>query len=174
MANKLEVLVIGTGRNYLDYLQKLATYHDLITITVLYKIPGYESLFSKFKVLPSLDDAESSFNICFLTPGTPLDIKADLLSQGIGEEKIFTELETFLMYIKKPSGMKNMGSMKFDRLSIIQDHVHLGTSSLDRSSLNDLEDYMLKNKDRSLIKWGHYCEVYERHFAKFRNTEVTV
>lgn len=40
--------------------------------------------------------------------------------------------------------------------------------------MNDLELYFRNNKDRLIFKWHHYFDVYEKHFAKFRNKEVVI
>ena len=40
--------------------------------------------------------------------------------------------------------------------------------------MNDLENYFHQNQGRRMHKWLHYFEVYDRHFQKYRNTDVTV
>ncbi|MBK9285876.1 MAG: class I SAM-dependent methyltransferase [Sphingobacteriaceae bacterium] len=40
--------------------------------------------------------------------------------------------------------------------------------------MNDLEKYFRNNNKRLLRKWKHYFDVYERHFAKYRNKEVVI
>lgn len=40
--------------------------------------------------------------------------------------------------------------------------------------MNDLERYFTENTGRLIHKWQHYFDVYERHFARFRGTDVTV
>lgn len=40
--------------------------------------------------------------------------------------------------------------------------------------MNDLERYFYGNKSRLIHKWTHYFEIYDRHFARFRNKPVTV
>lgn len=40
--------------------------------------------------------------------------------------------------------------------------------------MNDLEKYFHKNVGRHIDKWEHCFEIYDRHFSKFRNTEVSV
>jgi len=40
--------------------------------------------------------------------------------------------------------------------------------------MNDLETYFQNNSGRIIYKWRHYFEIYERHFARFRNTSVHV
>lgn len=38
--------------------------------------------------------------------------------------------------------------------------------------MNDLEKYFLENKGRQIHKWKHYFEIYDRHFSRFRGTDV--
>ena len=40
--------------------------------------------------------------------------------------------------------------------------------------MNDLEKYFTTNSDRLIHKWQHYFDIYERHFSRFRNTDVHV
>ena len=39
---------------------------------------------------------------------------------------------------------------------------------------NDLEKYFWANSSRMIHKWQHYFEIYDRHFARFRGTDVCV
>lgn len=38
--------------------------------------------------------------------------------------------------------------------------------------MNDLEKYFLENKGRLIHKWQNYFEIYDRHFSRFRGTDV--
>lgn len=38
--------------------------------------------------------------------------------------------------------------------------------------MNDLEKYFTNNTGRELHKWRHYFDAYEKHFARFRGTDV--
>lgn len=40
--------------------------------------------------------------------------------------------------------------------------------------MNDLEKYFRENKGRLIHKWIHYFGVYDRHFSRFRNKEITI
>lgn len=40
--------------------------------------------------------------------------------------------------------------------------------------MNDLEAYFRANTGRLIQKWHHYFEIYDRHLARFRGTEVHV
>ena len=40
--------------------------------------------------------------------------------------------------------------------------------------MNFLEKYFTENKNRRIFKWHHYFEIYERHFEKFRNKDVSI
>jgi hypothetical protein len=40
--------------------------------------------------------------------------------------------------------------------------------------MNDLERYFEANTRRLIHKWMHYFEIYDRHFARFRGTDVHV
>ena len=38
--------------------------------------------------------------------------------------------------------------------------------------MNDLEKLFTENRGRRIQKWKHYFEIYERHFSRFRGTDV--
>jgi hypothetical protein len=40
--------------------------------------------------------------------------------------------------------------------------------------VNDLERYFSQNTGRVLHKWKHYFDIYDRHFARYRDTEAHV
>jgi hypothetical protein len=40
--------------------------------------------------------------------------------------------------------------------------------------MNDLEKYFRENEGRLIHKWAHYFDVYDRHFARFRNQEIII
>jgi len=40
--------------------------------------------------------------------------------------------------------------------------------------VNDLERYFNNNTGRPIQKWQHYFDIYDRHFSRFRGTEVRV
>lgn len=40
--------------------------------------------------------------------------------------------------------------------------------------MNDLEKYFHANEGRLISKWQHYFEIYDRHFSRFRGTDVCV
>ncbi len=40
--------------------------------------------------------------------------------------------------------------------------------------MNDLEKYFRENKGRLIHKWIHYFVIYDRHFSRFRNKEITI
>ena len=40
--------------------------------------------------------------------------------------------------------------------------------------MNELEQYFNDNKGRLIHKWNHYFEIYDRHFSKYKNTEVII
>lgn len=41
-------------------------------------------------------------------------------------------------------------------------------------STNDLEKYFLANKGNLIHKWKHYFEIYDRHFSRYRQTDVHI
>ncbi len=41
-------------------------------------------------------------------------------------------------------------------------------------TITDLEKYFRKNNKRLIHKWNHYFDVYDQHFSRFRNKEVTI
>ena len=40
--------------------------------------------------------------------------------------------------------------------------------------MNDLEKYFLENTDKLIHKWKHYFEIYDRHFSRYRGSDVHV
>ncbi|MFH1282846.1 MAG: class I SAM-dependent methyltransferase [bacterium] len=40
--------------------------------------------------------------------------------------------------------------------------------------MNDLEKYFTENKENLIHKWKHFFEIYDRHFSKYRGTDVHV
>ena len=40
--------------------------------------------------------------------------------------------------------------------------------------MNDLEQYFVHNTGRLIHKWKHYFEIYDRHFSRFRNSDVHI
>jgi len=40
--------------------------------------------------------------------------------------------------------------------------------------MNDLEKYFTSNKGRLIHKYHHYFEIYERHFSRYRGTDVHI
>lgn len=40
--------------------------------------------------------------------------------------------------------------------------------------MNDLEIYFRNNTDKVIHKWLHYFDIYDTHFKRFRNKEVTI
>jgi hypothetical protein len=38
--------------------------------------------------------------------------------------------------------------------------------------MNDLEKYFLGNTGKLIDKWKHYFDVYDRHFSRYRGTDV--
>lgn len=40
--------------------------------------------------------------------------------------------------------------------------------------MNDLQKYFAQNTGKLIHKWHHYFEIYDRHFSRFRNTEVNI
>jgi hypothetical protein len=40
--------------------------------------------------------------------------------------------------------------------------------------MNDLETYFKENTGRLIHKWNHYLEIYDRHFSRFRGTDVHI
>ena len=40
--------------------------------------------------------------------------------------------------------------------------------------MNDLEKYFHENTGRLIHKWKHYFEIYDRHFSRFRGTDVHI
>ncbi len=54
-------------------------------------------------------------------------------------------------------------------------HILTRNRTFDESNpMNDLEKYFKANTSNLIHKWMHYFEIYDRHFSKFRGTDVHV
>jgi len=40
--------------------------------------------------------------------------------------------------------------------------------------MNELEKYFRENNDRLIHKWVHYFDIYDRHFSRFKDREITI
>lgn len=40
--------------------------------------------------------------------------------------------------------------------------------------MNDLEKFFRQNNENIIVKWLHYFDIYDRHFARFRNKEIVI
>lgn len=40
--------------------------------------------------------------------------------------------------------------------------------------MNDLQKYFETNQKNLIHKWNHFFEIYDRHFSRFRNKEITI
>jgi len=40
--------------------------------------------------------------------------------------------------------------------------------------MNDLEKYFTENTEKLIRKWKHYFDIYDRHFSRFRGTDVHI
>ena len=47
-------------------------------------------------------------------------------------------------------------------------------TNLDFQSMNKLEQYFYSNTGKTIHKWLHYFEIYDRHFSKFMGKEITI
>jgi len=45
---------------------------------------------------------------------------------------------------------------------------------INKLSMNVLEKYFRENNGRLIHKWAHYFDIYDRHFARFRDKEITI
>jgi hypothetical protein len=43
-----------------------------------------------------------------------------------------------------------------------------------KKTMNDLEKYFVENTRSQIHKWQHYFEIYDRHFSRFRGTDVSL
>lgn len=40
--------------------------------------------------------------------------------------------------------------------------------------MNELEEYFRNNNKKLIYKWVHYFDIYDRHFSKFKDKEITI
>lgn len=71
-------------------------------------------------------------------------------------------------YIRNKIGPHNIN---WDEVQTNQDIVN---QIIDSGTMNDLEKFTYLCPHRTIYKWLHYFEIYERHFAKYRNTSPIV
>src|SRR5659263_169537 len=41
-------------------------------------------------------------------------------------------------------------------------------------NLNELEKFFFEEEHLPICKWVHYFDIYDRHFSKFREKEITI
>lgn len=56
----------------------------------------------------------------------------------------------------------------------VEDDSEFNSPNSGQLDMNDLEAYFNKNEGRLIHKWKHYFEIYDRHFLRFKNTDVYV
>jgi hypothetical protein len=91
----------------------------------------------------------------------------------VPEEKIVISRETMVLSNKE---IYNWGNMQFNQ------KVDTGTiitgrdlnDKLKPDSLNDLEKFYFKKEHKSLNKWMHYFEAYDRFFSKYRGKDIAI
>ena len=70
-------------------------------------------------------------------------------------------------------------AQQVDKLATVMEAVtgcvpaSLQTAQMAAASSTDLFDYFATNSGRLIFKWLHYFDIYERHFASFRNRDIT-
>lgn len=91
----------------------------------------------------------------------------------VPKEKIISYLDAVIL---QRGESYNWGNMEFGE-ELETDTITSGWEigrKLKKESLNDLEKYFFSRKHKTINKWMHYFEAYERFFARYRNKDVSI
>ncbi|MEM7801480.1 MAG: class I SAM-dependent methyltransferase [Chloroflexota bacterium] len=70
--------------------------------------------------------------------------------------------------------MDNLGMGKTTLLGQNAGRARLLATYIRKARLNDLEKFFEANQGRLIHKWTHYFEIYDRHFSRFKGSDVHV
>ena len=91
----------------------------------------------------------------------------------VPEDKIVSYLDAVIL---QKGECYNWGNMEFGEeleTSILTSGKEIGRK-IKAESMNDLEKYFFCGKHKTINKWMHYFEAYERFFAKYRNKDLSI
>ncbi len=178
---KSKVVVFGNLNNLKDIFQNIE--HDLLDSIVL-ATPNDKDVenewFSDKLTIPLNRFTETDFDWIFIA--APLfnefrDFKRQLLALGVDKKRIWynSDIDTFNLRLKGFTHY-NTGKVGYKNEYFMNEkpHAHELKLNLDFSSMNKLEHFFYGNMGKPIHKWLHYFEIYDRHFSKFREKEVTV
>ena len=100
-----------------------------------------------------------------------------LIDLGVETEKIWynSNINNFNLRLNGFTKF-NSGAVKYKNDFFINEHpsLHELKKNLDFNSMNRLEQYFYSNTGKTIHKWLHFFEIYDRHFSRFIGKEVTV
>lgn len=170
---EIKLLSENKQENMLDFLDSIINslephisyFNSLIAFTSEYeKIINLDELgnnIDKLKVSLESNDNLSILNILqqYILP----------LANSIGRTLNLFRLDNPLASI-------NLGNIEIRKIDTILKLEKLKELfyMLYENSTNDLEKFFFINEHRDLSKWLHYFEIYDRHFSKYRNKDITI
>lgn len=130
------------------------------------------------KIHSPADTAWEEYDLVVITVSENYGTDVEILNRlqtvyHVPEEKIAFWRETMLLSDKEIYNLGNMVPEKKLDAGMIATGRDLA-AILRESSLNDLEKFFFFKKHKTVNKWMHYFEAYDRFFSKYRGKDVTI
>ncbi len=175
---KYNILILGNLNNCKNAFKKIDL--DLIDSLafITNEMDSRNKWFADKNNFLTDDIKELDFDFIFVAAGKFQEFrkfKNQLLDQGIKEEKIWYnfDVDTFNLRLK---GFRkyNSGTLKYKKDFFMEEKPAANQMNLDFNSMNKLEQYFYCNKGKTIHKFLHYFEIYDRHFSRFIGKDVAV
>ena len=105
------------------------------------------------------------------------EFKEQLIEIGVSSEKIWYNFDIDNFNLRLNGFTKyDSGTLKYKKDFFMKERptAHELKTKLDFQSMNKLEQYFYSNKGKTIHKFLHYFEIYERHFSRFVGKDVTI
>lgn len=149
--------------NFLDDIVKGLKTHILLVNNILIYANEEEKLINFNELKNNTDEFKSNDSLKMLN--ILQDYLIPLLN-SIGRTINLFRLDNKL-------GSINFGNMDIKKSENILEREEI-FNMIDENSMNDLQKFFFNNNHRTLSKWLHYFEIYDRHFSKYRGKDITI
>jgi cephalosporin hydroxylase len=105
------------------------------------------------------------------------EFENQLIKQGVENEKIWYNFDIDHFNLRLRGFTKyNSGTLKYKKDFFMEENpaAYQLKTKLDYQSMNKLEQYFYSNTGKTIDKFLHYFEIYQRHFSRFIGKDVTV
>jgi len=177
---KSKVIVVGNLNQLKDVFQNIENdYIDSLIFATNRNDMSDKWFLDKNTIhINSVNETESDW-IFIATSRTNefIKFKKQLIGLGVDEKRIWHgfDINTFTLRLK---GFKNYntGKVKYKNDYFMKEKptVHELRLNLDFRTMNKLERFFYNNMGKTIYKWLHYFEIYDRHFRRFKGKEVTI